>query len=186
MTVTKNKVVSIDYTLTDEQNNILDSTAGRSPLVYLHGAGNIIPGLEKALEGKSAGDQFSARLAAADAYGERDEELVADIPRGNFDAAAIEPGMQFHAHTSGGVQMFTVTGVSGDTVTVDANHPLAGRVLNFEVTVAGIREASEEELQCGHVHGGCGSDAESCGAHCGTDCGADCGADCGCGGCGGH
>lgn len=175
MTVTKNKVVSIDYTLTDDKNNILDSTTGGAPLVYLHGAGNIIPGLEKALEGKAPGDHFSAHISAADAYGERDAGLVTDIPRGNFDAAAIEPGMQFHAHTSGGIQMFTVTGVSGDTVTVDGNHPLAGLALNFEVTVAEVREASGDELSHGHVHGGCDCDGEN-----------DCGEECGCGSCGGH
>ena len=179
MTVTKSKVVSIDYTLTDEKNNLIDSTAGQAPLDYLHGFGNIIPGLEKALEGKAQGDHFSVHVPAGEAYGKRNEQLVAGIPRTSFeDTSSIEEGMQFHARSSEGVRVFTVTNVAGDTVTIDGNHPLAGINLNFEVTVTGIREASEEELSHGHIHG---QDHEGCGCK-GEDCPGEEGG-CGCGGC---
>ena len=183
MTIAKNRVVSIDYTLTDEKNNLLDSTSGQGPLDYLHGFGNIIPGLEKELEGKSQGDHFAVNISAADAYGERDERLVTDIPLENFKGIEkVEPGMQFHAHDSGSVRVFTITNVADKMVTVDGNHPLAGMNLAFDVTVAAVREASGEELEHGHVHGG-GHDE-----HCGCS-GEGCGNEhenCGCGGCCDH
>ena len=142
MTITKNKVLSIEYTLTDEKNNLIDSSAGQEPLDYLHGFGNIIPGLEKALEGKSLGDRFSVRIPAAEAYGDRDEQLITEVPLDQFDSNDdIRPGMQFQAHSPDGVHLLTVTEVGDTMVTVDGNHPLAGMDLNFTVTVAGIRDA---------------------------------------------
>jgi FKBP-type peptidyl-prolyl cis-trans isomerase SlyD len=169
MTAAKNRVVSIDYTLTDANNKVLDSTFGQEPLDYLHGFGNIISGLENALEGKAQGDHFSVNIPAAQAYGERDDRLVADIPIENFKGAdEVKPGMQFHTHTPEGPQLITVTKVAANTVTIDGNHPLAGKDLNFDVTVAAIREATEEELLHGHVHAhdhGCGE----CGGGCGDD-----------------
>ena len=181
MTVTKNKVVSIDYTLTDDNNNLLDTTSGHEPLEYLHGFENIIPGLENALEGKSPGDHFSVTIQAADAYGEHDKDLTQEIPRDQFgDFESIEAGMRFQAHTPAGIRLFTVVKAGDDTVTVDGNHPLAGMDLTFDVTVAAVREASEQELSHGHTHnhhhgecGGCGHDG------CNDDCG--CGQD-NCGG----
>ncbi|MDR2479429.1 MAG: peptidylprolyl isomerase [Treponema sp.] len=182
MTVTKNKVVSINYTLTDDNNNLLDSTSGQEPLEYLHGFENIIPGLENALEGKSPGDHFSVKIPAADAYGKHDKDLITDIPRENFsEFESIDAGMQFHAHTPAGVRLFTVVEAGGHTVTVDGNHPLAGMDLTFDVTVAAVREASEQERSHGHVHnhhhegGGC----------CGQE---GCNDDCACGSnnCGAH
>jgi FKBP-type peptidyl-prolyl cis-trans isomerase SlyD len=175
MAITKSKVVSIEYTLTDDQNKVIDSTIGQSPLDYLHGFGNIIPGLENALEGRAQGDHFSVHIPAAEAYGERDERLIAGIPRTNFEETElIEPGMQFHAHSPEGIRMFTVTAVAGDTITVDGNHPLAGMDLTFEVTIAGIRDASEEELSHGHVHGhGHGGCGDGCGGEKCGDCGCD-------------
>jgi FKBP-type peptidyl-prolyl cis-trans isomerase SlyD len=154
MQVAKDKVVAIDYTLTDDGGTVLDTSQGREPLVYLHGAGNIIPGLEKALEGKQAGDQMDVRVAAAEAYGERNPELSQDVPKEMFQGVDnIEEGMRFQAQTSAGVQVVTVTKVEGDTVTVDGNHPLAGKPLNFDVKVVEVRDASGEELEHGHVHG---------------------------------
>ena len=154
MQVAKDKVVSIDYTLTDDEGTVLDSSQGREPLAYLHGSGNIIPGLEKALEGKQAGDKLNVRVDAADAYGERDDALTQDVPLSMFQGVdQIEEGMRFQAQTSAGVQVVTVTRVSGDSVTVDGNHPLAGKPLTFDVNVVEVRDASGEELEHGHVHG---------------------------------
>jgi FKBP-type peptidyl-prolyl cis-trans isomerase SlyD len=177
MNVTKNRVVSIDYTLRDEKNNLIDTTSGAEPLNYLHGFENIIPGLEKALEGKSRGDHFSVNLPAAEAYGERDETLIAEIPLENFKGVGeVKPGMQFHTRDSNGIRLVTVTKVADNMVTIDGNHPLAGINLNFDVTIAGIREATEEELMHGHIHG-----QDHCGCEDG-DCGSSGAEDC-CGGC---
>jgi FKBP-type peptidyl-prolyl cis-trans isomerase SlyD len=180
MTIAKNRVASIDYTLMDDKNNLLDSTSGQEPLDYLHGFENIIPGLEKALEGKSRGERFSAHIPAAEAYGERDERLITEVPLETFKGVdSVQPGMQFHARTPEGMRLITVTKVGDTAVTIDGNHPLAGLNLNFDVTVTAIREASEEELSHGHVHSR-DHEHEGCG---GADCGAArCGGREGCGG----
>ena len=154
MQVGKNTVVAIDYTLTDDQGEVLDSSKGREPLAYLHGSGNIIPGLEKALEGKESGEAFSVRVPPEEAYGERTDELKQAVPRDMFQGVDdLQVGMQFQANAGGQTQIVTVVGIEGDQVTVDANHPMAGVALNFEVEVKDIREATEEELEHGHVHG---------------------------------
>ncbi len=154
MQVGKNTVVAIDYTLTDDQGEVLDSSKGREPLAYLHGSGNIIPGLEKALEGKETGEAFSVRVPPEEAYGERSDELKQAVPRDMFQGVDdLQVGMQFQANAGGQTQIVTVVGIEGDQVTVDANHPMAGVALNFEVEVKDIREATEEELEHGHVHG---------------------------------
>ncbi|MFC2990876.1 MULTISPECIES: FKBP-type peptidyl-prolyl cis-trans isomerase [Halomonas] len=154
MLIAQNSVVAFHYTLTNDTGEVLDSSEGREPLTYLHGAGNIIPGLEKELEGRQAGDKLSAVVEPGEGYGEKQEQLVQEVPRDAFQGVeGIEPGMQFQAQTQGGPLMVTVTSVEGDTVTVDGNHPLAGQILNFDVEIASVREASEEELEHGHVHG---------------------------------
>lgn len=154
MQVAKNKVISIDYTLTDAQGTELDSSHGRSPFAYIHGIGNIIPGLEAALEGKSAGDQLNAVIPPEKAYGTRDETLVQQLPRSRFDTDQdIQVGMQFQATGESGPRVVTVVSVDADNVTVDANHPLAGVTLHFDVTIKEVREATGEELSHGHVHG---------------------------------
>jgi FKBP-type peptidyl-prolyl cis-trans isomerase SlyD len=155
MLIARNKVVLIDYTLTDDQQQVLDRSAAGEPLAYLHGASNIIPGLESALEGKRAGDQLSVRVAASEAYGERDERLVQQVPREMFeDSQEIQVGMQFHSgDDDGNVTIVTVTSLTDDTVTVDANHPLAGVPLNFAVTIVEVRDATADEMTHGHVHG---------------------------------
>jgi FKBP-type peptidyl-prolyl cis-trans isomerase SlyD len=164
MTVKKDYIVSIDYTLTDNKKNILDSSIGEKPLEYLHGHGNIIPGLENALEGKSEGDKFSVHIQAAQAYGERDVNLLAEIPLEDFkETGKIEPGMRFHTQTSEGIQLITVVKIEDNKVTIDANHPLAGVALNFDVTITAIREASEDELHHGHVHSHCDDCHDNCG-----------------------
>ncbi len=155
MQVTANKAVSIDYTLSNDAGDVLDSSNGGAPLVYLHGAGNIIPGLEKALEGKQQGDEVKVSVEPAEAYGEFNSELVAVLGRHMFEGVdTLEEGMQFHASgPDGSMQIVTIKAVEGDEVTVDGNHPLAGQRLNFEVKVIDVRDANEEEIAHGHIHG---------------------------------
>lgn len=154
MQVTKDKVISIEYTLTDAQGTELDSSKGRGPFAYIHGTGNIIPGLESALEGKSVGDQVSAVIPPEKGYGERNEGLVQDLSRSQFDIEdEIKVGMQFHAMSEAGPRVVTVVSVNDDNVTIDGNHPLAGVTLHFDVTVKDVRDATHDELSHGHVHG---------------------------------
>lgn len=161
MQVTQDAVVSIHYTLTNDQGVTLDSSAGGEPLAYLHGNGNLIPGLERALDGKSAGDKLQVQVVAADAYGELDPDLVQDVPRDAFRGIDdIQVGMQFQAQSNHGPRAVVVTKVASDVVTVDGNHPLAGQNLNFEVEIKDVREATEEELEHGHVHGPGGHEHE--------------------------
>ena len=154
MQIANDVVASIEYTLTDDQGNVIDSSAGGEPLAYLHGAGNIIPGLEAALEGKIVGDAFKISIAPADGYGEKNESMLQQVPREMFQGVdVIEAGMQFHAQTDHGMQVITVTAVESDLITVDGNHPLAGQNLHFDVKVLEVRAPSAEELEHGHVHG---------------------------------
>ena len=154
MQIAVNCVAYIHYTLKDDGGAVLDSSSGGEPLAYLHGAGNIVPGLEKALEGKQAGEKFSVKVAPAEGYGVRDENMVQQVPRRAFQGVKdVKPGMRFNAQTSGGHAMVTVTKVAGDMVTIDGNHALAGQNLNFDIEVTKVREATSEELMHGHVHG---------------------------------
>jgi len=180
MNIAKNRVVTIDYNLRDAAGKLIDSSEGSEPLVYLHGNENIIPGLEKHLDGKVAGDKVSCVIPASEGYGERDEQLIIKIDRKDFGPnAEIAPGMQFEAHGEEGVQIVTIIAVEGDSVTIDANHPLAGESLHFDVNVVDVREASDEELKHGHVHSSCGDDCD-----CDCDCNGEEGEEgCGCGGC---
>lgn len=153
MQIAKNAVVAIDYTLTDGDGQVLDTSQGRGPLAYLHGAGNIIPGLEKALEGKAEGEKVNVSVPPEEGYGQRDESLIQAVPKKMFaETAEPEPGMQFQAQGPDGARVLTILKVEDDQVTVDANHPLAGQELNFDVAVVNVREASEEEIEHGHVH----------------------------------
>jgi FKBP-type peptidyl-prolyl cis-trans isomerase SlyD len=154
MHIAPEKVVLIHYTLKNDAGETLDSSSGGDPLAYLHGQGNLIPGLERALEGKQAGDKLSVSVGPGDGYGQRDDKLVQQVPRRQFGGANVQPGMQFHAQTSQGqTRVVTVTNIVGDMVTVDGNHPLAGENLHFDVEVTEVRDASAEELEHGHVHG---------------------------------
>lgn len=154
MQISANKAVSIDYTLTNNQGEVIDTSSGREPLAYLQGHGNIIPGLESALEGKAAGDNIKVTVAPADGYGERDDSLTQAVPRQMFENAdEIQIGMQFQTMSEHGPHVVTVISIDADNVTVDANHPLAGETLNFDVTIVEVRDASQEELDHGHVHG---------------------------------
>ena len=154
MQIAVNCVAYIHYTLKDDKGAVIDSSSGGEPLAYLHGAGNIVAGLEKALEGKQAGEKLSVKVAPSEGYGLRDEALVQQVPRRSFQGVRdLKAGMQFHAQTAQGPVAVTVTKVQGDMITVDGNHALAGVTLHFDVEVTKVREATAEELMHGHVHG---------------------------------
>lgn len=148
-------VVTIHYTLTNGQGDVLDSSEGMEPLTYLHGAGNIIPGLENALLGKIQGDTFKVTIQPEDAYGIHHSQLIQVLPREAFGGVdQLEVGMEFTAQGADGeMRRVGITAIDGDNVTIDGNHPLAGEVLNFAVSVELVRVASAEELDHGHVHG---------------------------------
>lgn len=157
MQVADNMAVSIHYKLTNNSGETLDSSDGGEALVYLHGQGNIIPGLEKGLEGKSTGDKLKIDVPPEEAYGVYNETLVQVLPLEMFSGVdKVEAGMRFHADVNNGSGIITVVKVDGDEVTIDGNHPLAGESLHFDVEVVGVRQATEDELNHGHVHGaGC-------------------------------
>ncbi len=171
MVVEKDKVVSIEYTLKNSSDEIIDTSSDSSPLEYVHGRGMLITGLERELEGRKTGDELSVVIEPKDAYGERREDLIFDVDKSQFeDGVTIEEGMQFEAAVPGGSQVVTVVKVLSDKVTIDANHPLAGEKLFFDVKIVDIREATEDDL-----NEGCG-----CGGSCASGCSSG-----GCGGCGG-
>ncbi len=155
MTIAQHKVVTIHYKVSDsESDEVIDSSENAEPMTYLHGAQNIIPGLEQALEGKAVGDELEVVVEAAEAYGERSDDRIQQVPMEAFQGMEkVEPGMAVTAQTDQGQINLVITEVNGDMVTVDANHPLAGKSLKFEVTVEDVRDASEEEMAHGHVHG---------------------------------
>jgi len=154
MLVSAQKVVFIHYTLTNDDGDVIDSSEGHEPLAYIHGEGNIIPGLENALLGKSAGDRIKVSIPPEEGYGLRDDSLVQAVPKEAFHGVEeILPGMQFHTEAHDGPRLVTVLEVRGDTVILDANHPMSGQVLNFDVEVTEVRDATPEELSHGHVHG---------------------------------
>lgn len=159
MQIANNSVVAFHYTLTDDSGQVLDSSQGREPLVYLQGVGQIVPGLEKAMEGRQVGDQFKVDVVPEEGYGVHHAELVQEVPREAFQGVEdIQPGMQFQGRGPQGVINVTVTKVEDDKVHIDGNHPLAGQTLHFDVEVTDVRPASEEELSHGHVHGAGGHD----------------------------
>ncbi|MBU0475156.1 MAG: peptidylprolyl isomerase [Bacteroidetes bacterium] len=154
MTIQNDKVVLIDYTLNNDNGDILDSSVGREPLAYIQGHQNIIPGLEKEMLGKKVGDKFKAVIQPEEGYGKFNPALLQDVPRSAFQGVdEIAVGMQFQAQLEDGPIIMAVKNIDGDTITIDGNHPLADQVLTFDVEVVEIRDASEEELAHGHVHG---------------------------------
>jgi len=174
--VQDNIVVSMEYTLRLADEQIIDSSEGREPLSFIQGRGQIIPGLERALEGMTVGEEKDVVVAPEDGYGERNPDLVEMLPRSIFPAE-VEVGEAYHMHTESGASvMVYVEEVADETVTVNLNHPLAGETLYFHVKIAGLRQATEEELAAGM--GGCSCGCEDCGDE---DCGDD---GCGCGACG--
>jgi FKBP-type peptidyl-prolyl cis-trans isomerase SlyD len=154
MQIAKDAVVTIHYTLKNDAGETLDSSAGGDPLAYLQGNGNLVVGLENALEGKRVGDKVSVKVSPVEGYGEYDKALVQQVPRRSFKGIAnVQVGMQFQVQSDHGPRAVTVTNVVGDMVTVDGNHPLAGQNLNFDIEITDVRVATDEELSHGHVHG---------------------------------
>ncbi len=150
MQITKHKVAAIHYTLTDNDGKILDSSQGKEPLHYIHGIGNLIPGMEDGLEGKSKGEKFNIKVSPENGYGVKDPTQTQQVPRAAFGEQEVKVGMQFQTNQGAVV---TVSHVGLESITVDANHPLAGVELNFAVEVLEIRDATADELSHGHVHG---------------------------------
>jgi FKBP-type peptidyl-prolyl cis-trans isomerase SlyD len=156
MQITDKTAVSIHYTLTNNGGEELDSSIGDAPLVYLHGTGNIIPGLEEALTGKKAGDKLNVTVQPEQAYGVIDPAMNQVVSRKMFEGMDIEVGMQFHADVNFGSGVITIAEINGDDIIIDGNHPLAGEVLHFDVEIIDVRAATADELAHGHVHGhGC-------------------------------
>ena len=178
MKIENDKWVEIHYTLKDDAGQQLDSSVGNEPLGYVHGRGYLIPGLENLLAGHEPGDKFSARIEPKDGYGEYDERLIVELDRSKFEFdGEITVGMPFQMMTPSGLSIVHVTKVEGDKITIDGNHDLAGKTLNFEIEVVNVRDATEEELA---PTSGCGGGCGGCGGCGGGDCSG-----CGDGGCGG-
>jgi FKBP-type peptidyl-prolyl cis-trans isomerase SlyD len=152
--IAADRVVLIHYTLKDDNGAVIDSSAGGEPLAYIQGHGNLVAGLEKALEGKQGGNTLAVSVPPADGYGKHDAALIQRVPKRSMQGSGeIKKGMQFQARTDDGMRLFTVTAVVGDMVTLDGNHPLADKTLHFDVEVVSVRDATSEELEHGHVHG---------------------------------
>lgn len=154
MQIEKHKVVTIEYTLTDNEGEVIDTSEGGEPLAYIQGVGSLIQGIESALEGRATGDELQVTVPPEKGYGERDDALVDTVAREAFaEVEDLEVGMRFRAQTDDGERIVVVADIEGDEVTVDGNHPLAGMELNFDLKVVDVRDATEEELEHGHVHG---------------------------------
>jgi len=154
MPIAQNSVVTIHYTLKDDSGEVIDSSRDSDPIAYLHGHGNLVPGLERELEGKNTGDKVVVSVTPEQGYGEYDKSLVQQVPRRALQGIAnVKVGMRLQAQTPQGPRAVVVTRLVGDMVTIDGNHPLAGKNLNFDVEITDVREATEEELEHGHVHG---------------------------------
>lgn len=154
MQISKDLVASIHYTLKNADGEVLDTSEGQEPLHYVHGAQNIVPGLEKELEGKTTGDKLAVVVDPIDGYGEYNAELIQELPKDMFAGVdTIEVGMEFQAQTpEGGMQIIEVKSIDGDKITVDGNHPMAGQTLHFDVEITDVRDATKDELEHGHVH----------------------------------
>jgi len=156
MTITKNSIATLHYTLKDDAGEVLDIADDNNPFLYMHGVGGMIPGLEKALENRAAGENVVVSVPPAEAYGERNPDLTQDVPRemfGEVDDDDMKVGAQFQAQTDQGVEIITVAAIEGDTIKIDGNHPMAGETLHFDVNILDIRDATDEEISHGHPHG---------------------------------
>lgn len=153
MKIEKDRVVHFHYSVAEVGQESLETSEGREPLAILIGHGNIIPGLEKAMEGREAGEKFEVDVVAAEAYGERREGLTQRVPKKHFQGARLEPGMQAVLPTNFGPRAVTIQKVGMSVVDVDLNHPMAGKDLHFAIEIVDVREASAEEIEHGHVHG---------------------------------
>lgn len=153
MKAARDAVVRMHYTLTDDEGTVLDSSSGREPLAYLHGHGHIIPGLERALEGAEAGHKARVSVAPRDGYGERDPDAIFVAAKDRFPPEVkLEPGIEVHADSPEGPVTFRVVELKDEGAVLDANHPLAGKTLHFDVEIVEVRGATSEEIDHGHVH----------------------------------
>jgi FKBP-type peptidyl-prolyl cis-trans isomerase SlyD len=152
MQIADKKAVAIEFTLKDEKGEVMETSIGRAPLWYLHGIGNLVPGLEKALAGKSAGDDIDVTLPPEEAYGLRDDKAVRNLPLRRFPGGKVQAGGRYQVQAEDGLRVVLVTAVNGDYAKVDGNHPLAGRILHFIVKVVEVRDATDDEQKHGHVH----------------------------------
>ena len=153
MKIEKDRVVRFHYSVSEQGAEPVESSRDGEPLAILAGHGNIIPGLEKAMEGREAGEKFAVDVAAADAYGEKREGMVQRVPKKHFGNQRLAPGMQVVLNTNFGPRPVTIAKVGMSVVDVDLNHPMAGKDLHFDIEVVDVREATAEELEHGHVHG---------------------------------
>jgi len=152
--IASGKVVTLHYILRNGEGDIIDQSQSDDPLSYLHGASNIVPGLEIALEGRGIGDEFSVAVEPADGYGDKDQEMLVEIPRSEFGPEEeLEVGLEFEVEIDGHPEMATIVEILDDSVIADFNHPLAGEILYFSVSVVDIRDATDSEIEHGHVHG---------------------------------
>jgi FKBP-type peptidyl-prolyl cis-trans isomerase SlyD len=158
MKIAAQVVASFEYHLKDDEGQLIDSSEGNGPLSYIHGTGSIIPGLEQELEGKAVGDELDVRVPPEKGYGLRDERMIHEVPREKFPPGEISVGMQVQARGPEGDSILTIVGVEDEVVRLDANHPLAGVALNFQIKVVEVRAATPQELEHGHVHGPHGHD----------------------------
>ena len=154
MAIGQDSVVTLHYTLKGDDGKVIDQSSPDEPLAYLHGHGNIVPGLERELTGRNTGDKLTVKVVPAEGYGEYEQALVQQVPRRSLQGIQhLKVGMQLQAQTPQGVRIFTVKRLVSDMVTLDGNHELAGQTLHFDVEIADVRAATEEELSHGHVHG---------------------------------
>lgn len=156
MRIAQNRVVQMHYKLTDEEGNTIDTSEGQEPLAYIQGIGNVIPGLEDALEGKAKGEKLQVTIAPEDGYGPRVDEMVQTVAKEGFksdEGEELVAGMQVQIETNNGPSIAMVTKIEGEDVILDLNHPLAGVTLNFDIEVVDVRASTEEEIEHGHVHG---------------------------------
>ncbi len=154
MTIQDKKVVSFHYTLSNRDGEQMETTRDKEPMTYLHGAQNIIPGLENAMAGRSVGDEFQVTLEPADAYGEKKEANIQRISSKHFRfPKKLKPGQIVGLQTRKGPVQVTIVKVGRFNVDVDSNHPLAGQALIFDVEISAVRDATEEEMSHGHAHG---------------------------------
>jgi FKBP-type peptidyl-prolyl cis-trans isomerase SlyD len=153
MKVSLNKVVAIHYTLTNNEGTVLDSSNGRGPLNFIHGLGHLIQGMEEGIDGKEVGNKFQLKVSPEKGYGNYQNEMVQQVPLSAFAGQEIKVGMQFEAGTDEQRFLVNIKAIDAETVTVDGNHPLAGVELNFDIEIIDIREATEDEIAHGHVHG---------------------------------
>ncbi|MCL4102401.1 FKBP-type peptidyl prolyl cis-trans isomerase /Apo-metallochaperone SlyD [Fibrobacter sp. UWH9] len=174
MKIADKTVVLMHYTLTSDEGQVIDSSAGRDPLQYIQGAHMIVVGLEKAMVGHEVGDKFDVKVIPSEGYGEYDERMTQEVPVSVFQGVdKVEAGMQFYAQTPAGPMPIRVKSVNGDKAVIDANHELAGKNLNFAIEVVEVREATEEELKpfephqchCGKGENCCHGEDPDCECH---------------------